>query len=524
MRRVLKWLGLFIAAVVLLAIAVSYFIDEPLRRRTEQKINAALTGYTVRIGKLDFHPIGFSLDLEDCVIFQDAHPDPPVAQVPNLSASVNWRALIFGRIVADFEIDSPKIFLNLTHARQEQKDKVPVEKRGWQEALQAIYPLKINEFIISNGELTYVDQGPDRPLELTNINFHAQNIRNVRSEEGVYPSLIHLDSNVFGKGKIILDGHADFLAEPHVGFKAAMSLEGIDLNYFKPITDRYHFTVRNGLLSTSGDVEYAAHRKVIDMPKLNVRGLQADYVHTKEEEAPTKELSQKTERGIQKTSNEPTLQARVNEINIVDGELGVINRASKPNYRLFVTDAQIRIENLGNHSETGVAVGKATGKFMGSGKTHLVARLRPRAKTANFDFDLSIEQTDMSAMNNLLRAYANVDVVAGLFSFYSEMAVRDGMVRGYVKPLFREVDVYNPRQDRHKGVLRKIYEGVIGGLSWVLENRPREEVATTTKVSGTLSNPQASTVEIVLGLVQNAFFKSIVPGLEQTVDSQRNTR
>jgi hypothetical protein len=52
-------------------------LDEPLRRQTEARINAALKGYTVRIGRLDFHPIGFSLDLEDLIVIQDAYPDPP---------------------------------------------------------------------------------------------------------------------------------------------------------------------------------------------------------------------------------------------------------------------------------------------------------------------------------------------------------------------------------------------------------------------------------------------------------------
>ena len=121
----------------------------------------------------------------------------------------------------------------------------------------------------------------------------------------------------------------------------------------------------------------------------------------------------------------------------------------------------------------------------------------------------------------MLRAYAGADVVAGQFSFYSEISVRDGSITGYVKPLFKDVDVYDPKQDRKKGIFSKLYEGILGGLAWVLENRPREEVATTTKISGKLSNPETSLTDIIIGLVQNAFFRAILPGLEREIETGR---
>ena len=123
-------------------------------------------------------------------------------------------------------------------------------------------------------------------------------------------------------------------------------------------------------------------------------------------------------------------------------------------------------------------------------------------------------------MNNLWRSYGNFDVVAGLFSFYSELSVRNGNIEGYVKPLFYEMDVYDQRQDKDKGIFRKLYEGLIGGLSWVLQNTPRNEVATTVSVNGKLSNPQTSTLETILGIIQNAFFKAILPGFEREARPQ----
>jgi hypothetical protein len=61
-RRHWMAIGIPIAVILILAYAIAFLIDEPLRRDTEAKMNHALKGYTARIGKLDFHPIGLSLD------------------------------------------------------------------------------------------------------------------------------------------------------------------------------------------------------------------------------------------------------------------------------------------------------------------------------------------------------------------------------------------------------------------------------------------------------------------------------
>src|SRR5882672_1389717 len=118
MRRHWVAIGVPIALVGLLAYTVATLIDEPLRQYTEEKMNRALKGYTARIKTLDFHPLGFSLDLHEVEITQDAHPDPAVLQVDRLSASVHWRALLSGRLVGDVQLRKPTIYANLAQLQR----------------------------------------------------------------------------------------------------------------------------------------------------------------------------------------------------------------------------------------------------------------------------------------------------------------------------------------------------------------------------------------------------------------------
>jgi hypothetical protein len=522
-KRLLLWTAGAIALLLVIVIVAAFFIDEPLRRRLEGEMNARLKGYTVRVGRADFHPVGLSLDLEELVISQTENPDPPIAQIPNLSASVQWRALLSGRLVADFQMDEPKVVFDLRQFSQEAKDPVPVKEKGWQDALQAVYPLKINRFTIRNGDLTYVDKGPFKPLRITQLNFVAENIRNVESARGTYPSPVEADGIVFEKGKISIKGDADFFAEPHIAFKAALELIDIGLDYFRPIGERYQVSVRRGVASAIGSLEYAPDFTRIFVQKLTLARADADYIH-QTREAPTKKIVEEAGKTARKHANEPTFELKVDQVEVRDSQLGYVNRAAKPAYRVFFSDTALDVQNLSNHVKEGVARARLRAKFMGSGASEAQLAFRPEEKGPDFDLKLSIVDADMRRMNDLFRAYGNFDVIAGFFSFFSELRVRQGKIDGYVKPLFRDMDVYDRRQDREKGMFRKLYEGLIGGLSGLLRNTPRKEVATEITIAGDIESPQTSTWETLLGIIQNAFFRAILPGFEREVTASGKTR
>jgi hypothetical protein len=515
MRRWWIWLAGAVAFVVVAAVAASFFIDEPLRRYVERRMNAQLQGYTVRIGALDLHPWGFAVDLKDVVIVQDGHPDPPVVRVPELSASVQWRALLSGTVVADVQVARPAVHLNLTQLRHEARDEVPVKERGWQEALQAVMPLQINELRVVDGEVTYVDADTRRPLRLSQLNVRAGNIRNVKSAAGTYPSDLRVDAVLDGVGRITLNGQADFLAAPHAAVKAEFALEQVEVAQFQAVASRHNVALKGGVLSAAGTIEYAPSAKIVHLRQATLERLQADYVHTARTVAVEKRRVQQVKQAAQEVTNAPGILLRADQLRLVKSTLGFVNRAARPEYRLFLDGAEVQVQNFSNQLTEGTAVAKVTGQFMGSGQTVVGANFRPETNGPDFALAASIENTAMPALNPLLRAYGKLDVVEGFFSVYTEMRVKNRAVQGYVKPLIRELDVYDTRQDQEKNLFQKLYEAAAGGVSALLENFPRDEVATQADIAGPLENPQASTWQVVVTLIQNAFFKAILPGFER---------
>jgi len=511
-------IGVVIVLCLMLGLMV-LFIDEPLRRYAERAFNRQVQGYTLTIETLHFHPIGLSVDFVNVRLVQNEHPDPPVATVQRWHASIHWRALLHGYLVSDHRIERPVMRFTRTQVKAEAHDETPLADRGWQAAVLAVYPFKVDLFTMIDADISYQDNPHSKPLHFDKLNVRADNIRNVQLNDRTYPSHLHLDAQAFNSGRITMDGAANFLSEPHLGLNVDVALERLPLDDLVPLTGRVNVQLTQGLLSTKGHIEYSPVIKQAMLHDLLLEGMHADYVHSALTKESEKNVGKTAARTAEKLSNHPEWLLRIDQAKILNSELGFINEAVAPPYRVYMTEANIGLDNFSNQLTEGTAYVKATGKFMGSGLTQLSGTFRPEIDSPDFDLQVRMVKTKMRSLNNVLRAYGDFDVVEGVFSFFTELTVKHGTIQGYVKPLFKDVDVYDTEQDRDKKLAQKIYEGIIGGTMTVLENRPRTEVATQADVSGSLTNPKTSTWQVVVKLIQNAFFKAILPGLKKEAEA-----
>jgi hypothetical protein len=507
-RRIV-W-AVVVAVVAIVVVAGRQVIDEQMRVRTERALNDALEGYTVRLGDVDFHLAGFSLDLEDVVVRQEKVPDPPVASIPLLSTSVHWRALFHGRLVADMAIERPAVHLDLRHAEAEARDAKPMSEKGWQEAVQAIYPLKINLFTIDDGAVTYRDEGPFEPLKIRDLDVRVENIRNVRSEPGELPSPFRITATVFDAAPLRIAGDADLLAVPQMAVKADVDLREMPLGYLEPVTRHWALDVRDGRLSLHGNVASSARQTTVDLEQVKLTGLVADYV----EEPNGAATATKVAKAADDSQEEPGQLYRVRELRLENGELGYVSRTTDPHYRVYLGGANLKVEGLSNHREKRPAKVRLTGKLQGEGPTTADVSFLPDDRGADLDLTVALERVPLPELNDALRAVAGVDVDEGALSIYGELKSRKGEIDGYLKPIFDDVEVYDRAQDAGKGVGRQLYEGVVGGLTEAFQNQRKDDVATVIPLRGRIENPDAGILATLAGIFRNAFFDAIVPGLE----------
>jgi hypothetical protein len=251
------------------------------------------------------------------------------------------------------------------------------------------------------------------------------------------------------------------------------------------------------------------------MRTVRIEDVAVDYVHSPQTAQAEAQRVEAVKDKAEELARRPTVSTTIDRLSVRNATLGFVDQ-SPPEYRLFLANTTLEVRGVSNRSERAPVDMTLSGLFNGSGKTDLTASFLPSQRKPDFEMAVQIEDADMRPMNDLFRHYGNFDVVGGRFSFYSQLTIRDAKIDGYVKPLFRDLNVYDQRQDSDKPIHQQLYEVLVGSISELLEDR-HDEVATQASVVGEAAEPELSTLEVVINLFRNAFFDAILPGLDKAI-------
>jgi hypothetical protein len=530
-RRWPLWLAGAVAVLLVVAALAPRMFADQIRAMIEARMNEGLTGYSVTLPAVDVQLFGLALTLHDLTVTQDAFPDPAVAFVPRLYTSVQWRELLRGRLVADFLFDEPVLHIHLAQLMAEVEAEEPLDQRGWRNALEAAHFLDLNLIRVRNAAVTYIDEDPERPLHARGVQFEAADIRAAPSPQHPYPSPFQLEATLFDDGRLALRGDADFLAEPRPAMRVRFDVARVPLVYFRPVAVHADVIITDGFFDASGSAELSPDTQHLHIEQLRAESLHIDYVNSAADDTdaangnagadPDAADEGRTAAEVLADASDgpdPAVLELVIDEARISGEFGLVDGTTDPTYRAFVRDATWTLTNYSNNFAGGPADVTLEGLFMGSGRTRGRAQFRPERAGADFDLRLEIRDTHLPDMNSILAAYGNFDVVDGYFSFFTELAIKGGRIDGYMRPLFGNVEVHDHRQDDDKGAMQQLYERAVGVIAGLLENLPRDEVATQVNLSGPIDDPEMSSLQIVAGLLRNAFFQAILPGFEGEVD------
>jgi uncharacterized protein DUF748 len=495
----------------------SFYLDGIIRVRTQAAMNQKLKGYHVALARAHLQLVGGRLTLSGVRIIQQAHPVPAVVEVPLMRFDVQWKELFSRRVVADVLLSRPKVHIDQTQLISEKNDRVPIRKKGWQDALEAAYPFKINRFTIENGDVVYIQDAANPPLHLANVNFITDNVRNIHAPDNVYPSRLHASMVIFGTGRASIDGHANFLEEPFPGARAQYSIENVPLSAFDPEIRQINIGVSGGRLFSNGLLEYSPTIARVQVDNAAIERVDVSYVHSPRTQQAEAQRVKEAGKQIEKQNNRAAVDISVRELDIRQSNFSYTDKTTDPNYRIFFTDSDLALKNLSNHQQQGAADVTLRGKFMGSGDTSVAGSFLASQHGPEFNMKIAVRNTDLPSMNDILRAYGRFDVAAGKFSVFSEVGIKDGEINGYVKPMFAELEVYNYQKDKNTGLLHQAKELAIGGASHLFKNSSTRQVASDIDLKGKLTSPDVSTWQALAQILHNAFVEAILPGFDRAV-------
>ena len=506
-----------LAALALFLVVGLFFMDAllagPMRRWAEQAMNAKLNGYAVHIGRVRPHLWRLAFDLDDLVLVQNTHPDPPVANFGALQFSLVVGELLRLKVAGDLTIVRPALHLNLTQIKEEANSHVGLKKRGWQSAVESVFPFKLDRVKVQDGSLLYLsDRTASKPIQLTSVFMVAKNVRNSAAAKSTYPSPVTMEGVLFDTGKVWFTGAADFLREPYAAAQGEVRLQQVPLDRLSPLAQNYQLKTTGGFLSMHGSVEYTPEAQVAHLSQVEFEDLRVDYITSTATEALEREHAKQAVKLAEQVRNAPKLLLEVDTMRLKNSQIGFENKRTTPSYRVFISRLSLELEHLSNHAGVQRSEFHAKGAFMGSGATVVQGRVRSAARPADFDVHLEVEDAKLPDLNDLLEAHAGVDVAEGLISVYTELTVKNGKVDGYIKPLIKDLKIYDRQKDAGKPLQQRVKMHLMQFLANVLKNHSSHAVATVAHISGSTGGPKTNEWEVIRKLIGNGIAHAILPG------------
>lgn len=197
----------------------------------------------------------------------------------------------------------------------------------------------------------------------------------------------------------------------------------------------------------------------------------------------------------------------INHFEITNGKLAFVKLQANPNIDLQIDNLEFYADNLRNvvsDSKTLPSPFHASGNSFGNGKIDLKGNINLIKEIPDMDLTFSLKNSNATALNDLTNHYVGIDFDKGNFELYSEIAIADGHLKGYVKPLLKGSKLIG----KEDGILETIWEGFIGFFKFVLKNQKTDTLALKVPLEGDLNNVQAGTWPTIFSIFENGWVKA----------------
>jgi len=210
---------------------------------------------------------------------------------------------------------------------------------------------------------------------------------------------------------------------------------------------------------------------------------------------------------------------KINSAEVRDGRIAFRAFRTEPPVDVYLSEVRGTVSDLTNITEDLAplfAKVRAHAKAMDDAELELEVDLDAFAYRPTFKLALRLLGLDVEKVNSLARAYGNFDFEHGWLDLVVELDAKEGFVEGYVKPLFRNLRVFDVGSDLRVDVLSTFWEALVGLGGALFKNQPHDQLATVIPVRGQLTDPRTDLLSTLANLLRNAFVRAYLPRFQGT--------
>jgi hypothetical protein len=234
----------------------------------------------------------------------------------------------------------------------------------------------------------------------------------------------------------------------------------------------------------------------------------------------TKESSQ-TGAGTDWTKSiKKLLPMDINKFQIHNGKIKFNDFNASPKVNIFINQFELTATNLSNVVNKEKSLPSElliSGSSIGGGNLSVKGNMNVMKKDPDADLNMKFTNIKLTALNDFAKAYGKFDFEKGKLSIYSEIAVKNGKVVGYIKPVLENVKILNWAKDGPT-LMQKIWQAAVGATFEIFKNHPKDRFATKIPIEGNLDKKIDTDIfTTVVRIVKNAFIEAYKKNLDNSV-------
>ena len=207
----------------------------------------------------------------------------------------------------------------------------------------------------------------------------------------------------------------------------------------------------------------------------------------------------------------------INHFEVHNGKVAFIQLSADPDIDLQINELELTADNLRNVVKKGHVLPSpinATGVSIGNGMVNLEGNINLIKEIPDMDLSFSLEDADVTALNDFTKHYAGLDFESGKFNLYSEAAIADAHLVGYIKPLLTDTKLIGEDDN----FLEVLWEGFVGFFKFLLKNQGTDTLATKVPIEGDLNNLEAGVWPTVLNIFKNGWIQAFKGQVDEEID------
>jgi hypothetical protein len=236
MRRRNRYL--LIAGIVVVVLVAARVALEPILLDYVNDTLAELPAYDGHVGDLDVALLRGGYDIQGIEIVKTEAGQPvPFFKADRIEATVEWRSLLRGSLVAEGNLYRPQV--NLVQAESEQRSQLGDEV-NWIDKFKDLFPFRFNTVRVQDGTVTFRAPGIKSKDALTarHIDGSISNLTNVADSTKETFSRFDFTAEVLDGGSAKIDGTIDPLAQKPT-FDLNLRLKNVQLPQVNPWLTRF---------------------------------------------------------------------------------------------------------------------------------------------------------------------------------------------------------------------------------------------------------------------------------------------